>query len=110
VEVAANNLVLRPHNQAYPVEVLPMEEGKKACDRIVGRVCYVAIETRLPLPVKTIFGRRMILARAHPLNSFDSVALNGGHGEALSPSREVNQPRQGRKNSYDADFTGTTKA
>src|SRR5919109_350639 len=31
VEVAGNNLVLRPHNQAYPVEVLPIEEGSRAC-------------------------------------------------------------------------------
>jgi len=45
VETAGNNLILRPHNQAYPVEVLPMEEGKKAGDYIVGRVCYVGIET-----------------------------------------------------------------
>ena len=45
VEVANNHLVLRPHNQAYPVEVLTMEEGKKPGDYIVGRVCYVGIET-----------------------------------------------------------------
>jgi phage repressor protein C with HTH and peptisase S24 domain len=45
VELANNNLVLRPHNQAYPVTVLPMEEGKRFCDYIVGRVCYVGIET-----------------------------------------------------------------
>jgi hypothetical protein len=45
VEVAGNHLVLRPHNQAYPVEVVPMEAGKKAHDYLVGRVCYVGIET-----------------------------------------------------------------
>ncbi|HUM07196.1 MAG TPA: S24 family peptidase [Terriglobales bacterium] len=45
VETAGNNLILRPHNQAYPVEVLSMEEGRKAGDYIVGRVCYVGIET-----------------------------------------------------------------
>jgi len=45
VETAGNNLILRPHNQAYPVEVLPMEEGKKPGEYIVGRVCYVGIET-----------------------------------------------------------------
>ena len=45
VETAGSNLILRPHNQAYPVEVLPMEEGKKPGDYIVGRVCYVGIET-----------------------------------------------------------------
>ncbi len=45
VELAGNHLVLRPHNQAYPVEVMPMEEGKKAHDYLIGRVCYVGIET-----------------------------------------------------------------
>ena len=45
VEQAGNHLVLRPHNQAYPVEVMAMEEGKSAADYLVGRVCYVGIET-----------------------------------------------------------------
>lgn len=45
VELAGNHLVLRPHNQAYPVEIMPMEEGKKAHDYLIGRVCYVGIET-----------------------------------------------------------------
>jgi hypothetical protein len=45
VEVAGNHLVLRPHNQAYPVEVMPMEAGKKLHDYLIGRICYVGIET-----------------------------------------------------------------
>ncbi len=45
VEVAGNNLVLRPHNQAYPVGVLAIEEGKTFADYIAGRVCHVGIET-----------------------------------------------------------------
>ena len=45
VELANNNLILRPHNQAYPVEVLTMEDGTKPGDHIVGRICYVGIET-----------------------------------------------------------------
>ena len=45
VEVTGGNLVLRPHNQAYPVTLLPVDEGKKPCDYIVGRVCHVGIET-----------------------------------------------------------------
>ena len=45
VELAGRHLVLRPHNQAYPVEVMPMEEGKSAGDYLIGRVCYVGIET-----------------------------------------------------------------
>jgi hypothetical protein len=42
---AGSNLVLRPHNQAYPVAVLPIEEWKRLADYIVGRVCHVGIET-----------------------------------------------------------------
>ncbi|MBI1750444.1 MAG: helix-turn-helix domain-containing protein [Acidobacteria bacterium] len=38
-------LVLRPHNQDYPVEVLPIEEGQTYADLIVGRVAHVAVET-----------------------------------------------------------------
>ena len=45
VEVAGHHLVLRPHNQSYPVEIMPMEEGKKAADYLIGRVCHVGIET-----------------------------------------------------------------
>lgn len=45
VELAGNYLVLRPHNHAYPVEVMPMADDKTSADYIVGRVCYVGIET-----------------------------------------------------------------
>ena len=45
LELAGKNLVLRPHNQAYPVDVIAIEEGKTFADYIVGRVCHVAIET-----------------------------------------------------------------
>jgi len=45
VELAASNLVLRPHNQAYPVEIMPIEADKSAGNYLVGRVCYVGIET-----------------------------------------------------------------
>ncbi|MGH9581051.1 MAG: LexA family transcriptional regulator [Terriglobales bacterium] len=44
VELVGSNLVLRPHNQSYPVAVLPLEEGQTYADLIVGRVCHVAIE------------------------------------------------------------------
>jgi len=44
VEQAGRHLVLRPHNHAYPVEVMPMEEGKSARDYLIGRVCHVGIE------------------------------------------------------------------
>jgi phage repressor protein C with HTH and peptisase S24 domain len=45
VEKAGNQLILRPHNQASPIEVVTMEDGKSASDYLVGRVCYVGIET-----------------------------------------------------------------
>jgi hypothetical protein len=45
VELAGNHLVLRPHNQAYPVEVMTMEPDKKAHDYLIGRICYVGIQT-----------------------------------------------------------------
>jgi len=45
VELAGDQLVLRPHNQAYPIEVMPIEEGSKAADSLIGRVSYVGIET-----------------------------------------------------------------
>jgi Peptidase S24-like len=44
-ELQGTNLILRPHNQAYPVDVLAIEEGKSYGDAIVGRVCHVGIET-----------------------------------------------------------------
>jgi hypothetical protein len=45
VETAGNHLILRPHNQASPIEVMTMEEGKSASDYLVGRVCYVGVES-----------------------------------------------------------------
>ncbi len=45
VEVAGNHLVLRPHNASYPVEIIAMESGQSPTDYLVGRVCYVGIET-----------------------------------------------------------------
>ena len=44
VEVAGNHLILRPHNQSSPIEVITMEDGKTAADYLVGRVCYVGLE------------------------------------------------------------------
>lgn len=44
VELAGNHLVLRPHNQSYPVEVMQMDADKSAADYLIGRVCYVGME------------------------------------------------------------------
>jgi hypothetical protein len=45
VEAADSHLILRPHNPAYPIEVIALEDGRKPGDYIVGRVCYVGTET-----------------------------------------------------------------
>src|SRR5438876_9557528 len=45
VELASRHLVLRPHNHAYPVEVLAVVDGKSVGDYLIGRICYVGIET-----------------------------------------------------------------
>ncbi len=44
VEVAGNHLILRPHNQSSPIEVVTIEDGKTAADYLVGRVCHVGLE------------------------------------------------------------------
>ena len=43
VELAGTTLILRPHNQSCPVELLSLAEGKTG-DFIVGRVCHVSFE------------------------------------------------------------------
>jgi phage repressor protein C with HTH and peptisase S24 domain len=45
VELANDTLVLRPHNQSHPVDVIRVEEGTTFADHIVGRVAHVSIET-----------------------------------------------------------------
>jgi len=45
VEPAGKQLILRPENGAYPVEVLAIEPGNRASDYLIGRVCYIGIET-----------------------------------------------------------------
>jgi len=44
VEMAGRNLILRPHNQSYPISIVSIEEGRSLADYIVGRVCHVAVE------------------------------------------------------------------
>lgn len=45
VELAGKNLVLRPQNQAYAVQIVSLDEGKDFSEYLVGRVCYIGIET-----------------------------------------------------------------
>ena len=44
VEVAGNQLLLRPHNQSSPLEIISMAEGKTASDYLIGRICHVSLE------------------------------------------------------------------
>ncbi len=44
VEVAGSHIILRPHNQSSPIEVLPIAESKSASDYLVGRICQVSSE------------------------------------------------------------------
>ena len=44
IEVAGANLILRPHNNAYPVEVMSLQKGRTVHEYIIGRVCHVGIE------------------------------------------------------------------
>jgi len=44
VELAGSNLILRPHNHAYPVEVMSLQRGRTVHEYIIGRVCHVGIE------------------------------------------------------------------
>jgi hypothetical protein len=45
VEVAGNHLILRPHNQSCPIEVIALPQGKSAPDYLIGRVCQVGMES-----------------------------------------------------------------
>jgi hypothetical protein len=45
VDVAGSHLILRPHNESSPIEVITMREGKTAADYLVGRICHVGLET-----------------------------------------------------------------
>jgi transcriptional regulator with XRE-family HTH domain len=44
VEEAESALVLRPHNQHYPIDTVAIALGKGPEDYIAGRVCHIAIE------------------------------------------------------------------
>lgn len=44
VELAGNHLILRPHDQSSPLEVVTVEDGKTAADYLIGRICYLGLE------------------------------------------------------------------
>jgi galactose-1-phosphate uridylyltransferase len=45
VEATDNHLVMRPHNSAFPIEVITLRNEESLSDYVVGRVCHVRIET-----------------------------------------------------------------
>lgn len=45
VETAGSNLLLRPHNQAYQIDLIALDEHESACEHLIGRICHIAIET-----------------------------------------------------------------
>jgi hypothetical protein len=45
VELSGRNIVLRPHNQAQAIEILAMSDAEGIAEYLVGRVCYMGIET-----------------------------------------------------------------
>lgn len=44
VEVTGNHLVLRPHNQSFPLEFIPIADDKSTSDYLIGRVSHIALE------------------------------------------------------------------
>jgi len=44
VEQAGGNIIIRPHNPSYSVEVLPIADGETISDYIIGRVCHIGME------------------------------------------------------------------
>ena len=44
VELAGNQLILRPHNHSSPIEVLPVADGKSPTDYVVGRISHISLE------------------------------------------------------------------
>ena len=44
VTVSSGRIILRPHNQEWPVELVEISHGKGFPDYIVGRVCHIAME------------------------------------------------------------------
>jgi hypothetical protein len=44
VEVAGDKLILRPHDQSSPIELVEVEDSKSPSDYLVGRVCHIGME------------------------------------------------------------------
>ncbi|HTT19294.1 MAG TPA: hypothetical protein VMG82_10130 [Candidatus Sulfotelmatobacter sp.] len=44
LEVAGNELILRPHNRSIPLDHIPIEPNKSPSDYVVGRICQLSSE------------------------------------------------------------------
>lgn len=44
VELSGRSLILRPQNQAYPIQIVPIADGETEHDYLVGRACFVSME------------------------------------------------------------------
>lgn len=44
VESSQNEIILRPHNQSQPIEVITVAQGKSPADYIAGRICHISLE------------------------------------------------------------------
>lgn len=44
VTVLGETLILRPHEQQHPLQLISIEEGRSYADYLIGRVCHVAFE------------------------------------------------------------------
>jgi hypothetical protein len=44
VEVAENQLILRPHSRTAPVELVPIAPGKSPSDYLIGRIVQISME------------------------------------------------------------------
>jgi len=44
VAAAAGRIILRPHNDQWPVELVEIGIGRGLAEYIVGRVCHIAVE------------------------------------------------------------------
>ena len=44
VEATQNEIILRPHNQSQPIEVIPIAQGKRPTDYLVGRISHISLE------------------------------------------------------------------
>src|ERR1019366_2834180 len=91
VEVAGNHLILRPHNQSSPIEVITMEDGKTSADYLVGRICHVGLEALIKIT------RAVILSEAKDLCSLLAPLQPSARIKCLRPARGAGRRKASRR-------------